>query len=173
MRCFQPLNHSAVLCRGLFLINTMHKTITLLVFSMVTDEQNVSLSVPSAVENLTVVSVTTESILLSWSKPVGDSDFYSVEYRKQNESQTQKSKCKDSNECNVTGLSPGFEYSFTVKAIVNDNIEGVSSSVSDYTSKCRKFHTWLYHERTSIAMFPVANVTLLCAKLEYQQTDVD
>ncbi|XP_048036493.1 cell wall protein DAN4-like [Megalobrama amblycephala] len=89
--------------------------------------------VPSAVENLTVVSVMTESILLTWSKPVGDSDFYSVEYRKQNETRTQKSKCKDSNECNVTGLSPGFEYNFTVKAIVNDNIEGVSSSVSDYT----------------------------------------
>ncbi|XP_067234240.1 receptor-type tyrosine-protein phosphatase eta [Chanodichthys erythropterus] len=96
--------------------------------------QNISFyTVPSAVKDLTVVSVTTESILLNWSKPEGDSDFYSVEYRKQNESQTQKSKCKDSNECTVTGLSPGFEYSFTVKAIVNDNIEGVSSSVSDYT----------------------------------------
>lgn len=103
----------------------------------------VSLSEPSAVENLTVVSVTTDSILLNWSKPEGGSEFYSVEYRKQNESYTQlkKTKCKDSKECNVTGLSPGFEYNFTVKAVVNENIEGESSSVSDYTSKCRKFHT--------------------------------
>ncbi|XP_051738883.1 receptor-type tyrosine-protein phosphatase eta isoform X2 [Ctenopharyngodon idella] len=98
--------------------------------------QNISFyTKPSAVENLTVVSVTTDSILLNWSKPEGGSEFYSVEYRKQNESYTQlkKTKCKDSKECNVTGLSPGFEYNFTVKAVVNENIEGESSSVSDYT----------------------------------------
>lgn len=124
----------------------------------------VPLSEPSDVQNLTVVSVTTNSVSLKWSKPEGDSDFYLVHVTNMSGYSIKNQKC-ESEECTIKGLTPGNEYVFTVAAVVNENTEGVPANVSDYTSKCRTIHASLYHERTSLAMFPAANLTLLCAKL--------
>lgn len=92
---------------------------------------------PSDVQNLIVVSVTNVSANLKWSKPDGNHDFYSVTFI--NASNAVKKKC-DNEECTITDLIPGTEYVFTVKAVVNKTTEGVPSNVSDYTSKCTKFH---------------------------------
>ncbi|XP_050990640.1 receptor-type tyrosine-protein phosphatase eta-like [Labeo rohita] len=94
--------------------------------------QNISFyTQPSDVQNLTVVNVTSVSVNLKWSKPEGNRHFYSVTFR--NESKPVEQKC-DSEECNITGLIPGTEYKFTVKAVVNKTFEGVGSNISDYTT---------------------------------------
>ncbi|XP_016339904.1 receptor-type tyrosine-protein phosphatase eta-like [Sinocyclocheilus anshuiensis] len=93
--------------------------------------QNISFyTQPSDVQNLTVVSVTTVSANLKWSKPDGNRDFYSVTFI--NASKNVEQKC-DTEKCTITDLIPGTEYEFTVKAVVNKTIEGVPSNVTDYT----------------------------------------
>ncbi|XP_026105072.1 receptor-type tyrosine-protein phosphatase eta-like [Carassius auratus] len=93
--------------------------------------QNISFyTLPSDVQNLTVVSVTNVSVNLKWSKPDGNLDFYSVTFI--NASNTKEHKCNNEG-CTITDLIPGTEYEFTVKAVVNETIGGVPSNVSDYT----------------------------------------
>ncbi len=101
----------------------------------------VSFLEPSDVQNLTVVGMTNDSATLKWSKSEGNRDFYLVHVKcKLNISRSsfdQKCPCEV---CTINNLVPGYEYEFTVTAVVNESFEGVPSSVSDYTSKCRKFH---------------------------------
>jgi len=98
----------------------------------------VPLSEPSDIENLTVVSMTTDTVSLSWSKSKGDRDVYSVHIRGMNSENDQA--CK-SEECTITGLTPGNNYTFTVTAIVNNTTRSAPVNISDvYTSKCRTIH---------------------------------
>ncbi|XP_026105071.1 receptor-type tyrosine-protein phosphatase eta [Carassius auratus] len=93
--------------------------------------QNISFyTLPSGVQNLTVLSVTNVSANLNWSKPDGNHDFYSVTFI--NASNTKEHKCNNEG-CTITDLIPGTEYEFTVKAVVNETIGGVPSNISDYT----------------------------------------
>lgn len=106
---------------------------------------------PSDVQHLTIVDMTTVSAELKWSKPEGNREFYSVIFI--NKLKPVEQKC-DSEECTITGLIPGTEYEFTVKAVVNKTFGGVASSVSDYTSKCRKFYASLYPSIQTICFHP-------------------
>ncbi|XP_043081877.1 receptor-type tyrosine-protein phosphatase H [Puntigrus tetrazona] len=93
--------------------------------------QNISFyTQPSDVQNLTIEGVTTNSAFLTWSKPEGNSDFYLVTFL--NDSKPATQKCSSVN-CTITGLIPGAEYLFTVKAVVNQTFEGVACSASDHT----------------------------------------
>lgn len=97
--------------------------------------QNISFYTrPSDVQNLTVVGMTNDSATLKWSKPEGNRGFYSVHVKcKLNISRSsfdQKCPCEV---CTINKLVPGYEYEFTVTAVVNESFGGVPSSVSDYT----------------------------------------
>ncbi len=115
---------------------------------------------PSDVQHLTVVGMTTVSAELKWRKPEGNRDFYSVHFKCKSCETVQDpvQKCQ-SEECTIKNLAPGYEYEFTVKAVVNETFGGVPSSASDYTSKCRKIHAWLYSSIQTVFPFKAANLT--------------
>lgn len=94
---------------------------------------------PSDVQNLTVVGMTSVSANLKWSKPEGNRDFYLADVKFKSNESFHQVNCS-SEVCIIKNLPSGYEYEFTVKAVVNKTFGGVPSSVSDYTSKCRKFH---------------------------------
>ncbi|XP_052451516.1 receptor-type tyrosine-protein phosphatase eta-like isoform X2 [Carassius gibelio] len=97
--------------------------------------QNISFyTQPSDVQNLTIVSMTKVSANLMWRKPEGKRDFYSVHVEcKSNESILHLDEKCLGEVCTINNLVPGYEYEFTVKAVVNATFGGVPSSASDYT----------------------------------------
>jgi len=102
----------------------------------------VPLSEPSDIENLTVVSMTTDTVSLSWSKSEGDRDFYLVHIKDMDsEKDSEKDPACKSEEYTITGLTPGNKHTFTVTAIVNNTTRSAPVNISDvYTSKCRTIH---------------------------------
>ncbi|XP_006789651.1 receptor-type tyrosine-protein phosphatase eta [Neolamprologus brichardi] len=83
--------------------------------------------------SLTVTSITTSSLFVSWTKPVGNSSFYKVQWTgggtnfSVNVSDTSK---------NITNLTAGVQYEINVTAVADDNYtEGQSATVTKYTSK--------------------------------------
>ncbi|XP_039881139.1 receptor-type tyrosine-protein phosphatase eta-like isoform X6 [Simochromis diagramma] len=81
--------------------------------------------------SLTVTDITTSSMFVSWTKPVGSSSFYKVQWTgggtsaSFNDSATFK---------NITNLTAGVQYKITVTAVADDNYtEGQSATVTKYT----------------------------------------
>ncbi|KTF81945.1 hypothetical protein cypCar_00047918, partial [Cyprinus carpio] len=97
--------------------------------------QNISFyTQPSDVQNLTIVNMTKVSANLKWTEPDGNRDFYSVHVEcKSNTSIDHPDEKCQSEKCTIKNLVPGYEYEFTVKAVVNETFGGVPSSASDYT----------------------------------------
>ncbi|XP_053366693.1 receptor-type tyrosine-protein phosphatase eta-like [Clarias gariepinus] len=86
---------------------------------------------PDTVSNLTVVNVTTSSILLSWTQSMGKIFYYVIQY--ENNSATINNTA-ESTMINITDLTPGVQYTFTVFAVAGDNkTEGIYSCISAYT----------------------------------------
>ncbi|XP_041705671.1 receptor-type tyrosine-protein phosphatase eta [Coregonus clupeaformis] len=81
--------------------------------------------------NLTASAITTSSVYLNWTQPLGNSSFYRVEWTDCNISDSQNIT---GTSVNVTALTAGVQYHFTVIAVAGDNtIEGQSETVSKYT----------------------------------------
>ncbi|KAK2870479.1 hypothetical protein Q8A67_024871 [Cirrhinus molitorella] len=97
--------------------------------------QNISFyTKPSDVQNLTVVKIEKDFAILSWTEPEGNYHFYSIHVKcKSNDSFADKDQKCQSENCTIVNLIPGYEYEFTVKAVVNETIGGVPSNISDYT----------------------------------------
>lgn len=92
-----------------------------------------ALTEPDVVRNLTVTSVTTSSVSLSWTEPVGNSSFYIVEWTGGN-----VTVGKNATETSVTisDLTAGVQYEITVTAVAGDGrTTGESSDVSRFTSE--------------------------------------
>ncbi|KAI5100612.1 receptor-type tyrosine-protein phosphatase eta-like, partial [Silurus meridionalis] len=68
---------------------------------------------PDIVRNLKTSEVTTTSVFLSWTEPLGNRSFFRVQWI--NSSTTPKTFF------NITGLTPGTNYTFTVSAVADDN----------------------------------------------------
>ncbi|XP_065812681.1 receptor-type tyrosine-protein phosphatase eta [Labrus bergylta] len=75
-------------------------------------------TIPEVVEKLTVVYVTTSSISLKWTKPKGESSFYRVQWT---DGTTNNNKNVTKTKINVTDLTAGVRYDFTVIAVAGDN----------------------------------------------------
>ncbi|XP_065812944.1 receptor-type tyrosine-protein phosphatase eta [Labrus bergylta] len=75
-------------------------------------------TIPEVVEKLTVVYVTTSSISLEWTKPKGESSFYRVQWT---DGTTNNNKNVTETRINVTDLTAGVRYDFTVIAVAGDN----------------------------------------------------
>ncbi|XP_015237762.1 PREDICTED: receptor-type tyrosine-protein phosphatase eta-like [Cyprinodon variegatus] len=84
---------------------------------------------PEMVRNLTVTEVTTDSISLSWTEPLGSSSFYKVEWIDGN-----KTLNSAETELTITNLTAGTKYDINVTAVAADNrTQGSIASVSRYT----------------------------------------
>ncbi|XP_037623767.1 receptor-type tyrosine-protein phosphatase eta isoform X4 [Sebastes umbrosus] len=73
---------------------------------------------PEIVRNLSVTEITTSSISLMWTKPEGNSSFYRVQWTDGN---TNYSVKVTETEKNITELTAGVRYNFTVIAVAADN----------------------------------------------------
>uniref|UniRef100_A0A3Q1AWF7 protein-tyrosine-phosphatase n=1 Tax=Amphiprion ocellaris TaxID=80972 RepID=A0A3Q1AWF7_AMPOC len=86
---------------------------------------------PEKVNNLEVIGVSTSSISLNWTKPVGNSSSYRVQWTDGTET---KNDTATEEYINITNLTAGVQYTMTVTAVADDNItEGTSVNVSQYT----------------------------------------
>ncbi|XP_047452257.1 receptor-type tyrosine-protein phosphatase beta isoform X4 [Mugil cephalus] len=86
---------------------------------------------PKVVRDLTVAEITTSSINLNWTEPEGDRSFYTVQWT---DGKTNSSKTVIEPKLNVTALTPGVRYTFTVIAVAGDNeTKSEMEEISHYT----------------------------------------
>ncbi|KAI5626890.1 receptor-type tyrosine-protein phosphatase eta-like, partial [Silurus asotus] len=69
---------------------------------------------PDIVRNLKTSEVTTTSVFLSWTEPLGNRSFFRVQW-------INSSTTTSATSFNITGLTPGTNYTFTVSAVADDN----------------------------------------------------
>ncbi|XP_026032274.1 receptor-type tyrosine-protein phosphatase eta isoform X2 [Astatotilapia calliptera] len=82
---------------------------------------------PEVVTSLSAVNVTTSSILVSWTKPVGNSFFYKVQW-------TNFSVNVNETFYNIINLTAGVQYEINVTAVAGDgSTKGQSATVTNYT----------------------------------------
>ncbi|XP_026220755.1 receptor-type tyrosine-protein phosphatase beta-like isoform X9 [Anabas testudineus] len=86
---------------------------------------------PAAVRNLTVTKITTSSVFLNWTEPVGNSSFYIVQWTDGNVSQNLS---VTATHVNISGLTAGVQYAFSVIAVAGDNqSQSEKMQISHYT----------------------------------------
>ncbi|XP_029381755.1 fibronectin [Echeneis naucrates] len=89
-------------------------------------EKVVFYTIPNKVENLTVRAVTEASVVLQWKKPAGSVESYIIKYKDEwNSSAAMEEK-------EVSGLSPGNPYTFTVLSKV-DSLLSEASNITAHT----------------------------------------
>lgn len=77
--------------------------------------------------------IRTSSVFLKWTEPAGQRSFYRVQW-------TNGTANQDATESNVTGLTAGVQYTFTVIAVAGDNkTESEKAEISHYTSKMKNY----------------------------------
>uniref|UniRef100_A0A8C7WYR0 Fibronectin type-III domain-containing protein n=1 Tax=Oryzias sinensis TaxID=183150 RepID=A0A8C7WYR0_9TELE len=83
--------------------------------------------------NLSVTEITTSSISLNWTEPLGNSSFYRVQWT--NGSSTLNKSVFDKT-TTISNLTAGGSYNIKVTAVAaDDQTEGESVSTVKYTSK--------------------------------------
>ncbi|CAI5664714.1 unnamed protein product [Oreochromis niloticus] len=81
--------------------------------------------------SLTVTNITTSSMFVSWTKPVGMSSFYKVQWTGGGRN---FSVNVSATFYNITNLTAGVQYEIIVTAVAGDNYtEGQSATVTEYT----------------------------------------
>ncbi|XP_047452281.1 receptor-type tyrosine-protein phosphatase eta isoform X25 [Mugil cephalus] len=86
---------------------------------------------PEVVKNLSVTEITTSSINLNWTEPGGNRSFYIVQWRN---GTTNSNTTVVEPKLNVTALTPGVHYTFTVIAVAGDNeTKSETANTSHYT----------------------------------------
>ncbi|XP_053175922.1 receptor-type tyrosine-protein phosphatase eta-like [Scomber japonicus] len=86
---------------------------------------------PDVVRNLSVSEITTSSVSLTWTKPEGNSPFYRVQWTAGTDNW---GVTVNETKMNVTSLTAGVQYTFTIIAVAGDNeTVGEAKTVSQYT----------------------------------------
>uniref|UniRef100_A0A3B3SXT2 protein-tyrosine-phosphatase n=1 Tax=Paramormyrops kingsleyae TaxID=1676925 RepID=A0A3B3SXT2_9TELE len=85
---------------------------------------------PVVVGNLSVTQITTSSVSLRWSPSPENTTSYLAEWK---EGTTCKNKSTKSSSIDITDLTPGTQYTFTVIPIFGDNLKGASVNCSQFT----------------------------------------
>ncbi|XP_055365802.1 receptor-type tyrosine-protein phosphatase eta [Betta splendens] len=86
---------------------------------------------PEVVTNLTVTEVTTSSMVLNWTKPVGNTSFYKVQWTNGTGMMTLNTTTTS---VNISSLTPGVLYTISVTAVADDGVtQGQNASVFKYT----------------------------------------
>ncbi|KAG7324352.1 hypothetical protein KOW79_012368 [Hemibagrus wyckioides] len=87
---------------------------------------------PEVVSSLNVSSKTPSSVYLTWNKPNGNSSFFTVNWTG---GSVNKSSNTSDTSYNVTGLTAGVKYTFTVTAVAADNqTTGAPAQTSAFTN---------------------------------------
>ncbi|XP_053174863.1 receptor-type tyrosine-protein phosphatase eta-like [Scomber japonicus] len=88
---------------------------------------------PEVVKSLSVSEITTSSVSLTWTKPEGNSTYYRVQWTA---GTNNLGVTVNETKMNVTSLTAGVQYTFTITAVAGDNeTVGEEKTVSQYTSK--------------------------------------
>uniref|UniRef100_A0A672GQC4 Fibronectin type-III domain-containing protein n=1 Tax=Salarias fasciatus TaxID=181472 RepID=A0A672GQC4_SALFA len=82
--------------------------------------------------DLIVMEQTTTSIYLNWTKPNGNYSFYRVRWT---DGSIYFNTTVNETGTNVTDLTPGVKYTFTVQSVAGDNkTESKKREISSYTT---------------------------------------
>ncbi|XP_067357782.1 receptor-type tyrosine-protein phosphatase eta [Channa argus] len=105
---------------------------------------------PTVVGNLTVSKITTSSVFLNWTQPVGNISFYKVHWSDGN---LNMNLSTNQTYMNITGLTAGVQYTFTVKAVAGDQeTRGEANTVSQYTRPGQIANVSVFQNCTSISL---------------------
>ncbi|XP_037398440.1 receptor-type tyrosine-protein phosphatase beta-like isoform X3 [Pygocentrus nattereri] len=86
---------------------------------------------PEVIRNLTVTEITTTSLFISWTEPIGQRFFFKVQWTNDN---VTSNATTSRNFFNITDLMAGVNYYIIVSAVAADNSsEGNLSRISSYT----------------------------------------
>ncbi|XP_043083335.1 receptor-type tyrosine-protein phosphatase eta-like isoform X19 [Puntigrus tetrazona] len=86
---------------------------------------------PDVIRNLTVNNITTSSVFLTWTEPVGYRSVFKINWT---DDKTNRNKTETTNTSLITGLTAGVSYSFCISAVAADNsTEGETVCISQYT----------------------------------------
>ncbi|KAM8861615.1 receptor-type tyrosine-protein phosphatase eta-like [Synchiropus picturatus] len=100
---------------------------------------------PNQVQDLTVIEVTTSSIRLNWSHPVGGHLLYKVEWNGGNMENTSATSI------DISSLSPGVQHQINVTAVAADRrTTGASKNVFQYTRPGKILNATLGSNTTSM-----------------------
>ncbi|XP_061578753.1 receptor-type tyrosine-protein phosphatase beta-like [Cololabis saira] len=108
------------------------------------------LTEPDVVRYLSVTETTTSSVHLNWTEPLGNSSFYKVQWT--DGANIQSTNVTETNH-NVTELTPGGHYCFTVTTVVGDNV-----TTSDADTTCHytsKMMCWNFTDRCLIFLLNI------------------
>ncbi|XP_045562202.1 receptor-type tyrosine-protein phosphatase eta isoform X3 [Salmo salar] len=125
---------NCTVCTGNVPVPSNLTTATVTVNVLCNNDQNFNCcctTKPEVIMNLTASEITTSSVFLNWTEPLGNRSFYRVEWTDCNISGSQ---ITTGTSVNVTALTAGVQYLFTVTAVAGDNTTvGQSKTVSKYT----------------------------------------
>ncbi|XP_053332124.1 receptor-type tyrosine-protein phosphatase eta-like isoform X2 [Clarias gariepinus] len=86
---------------------------------------------PDVASDLSVTEITTSSLFLNWTEPIGKRSFFKVQW---SVGSITLSLTTSNTFFNFTDLNPGVSYTFLISAVAADNItEGEAISLSAYT----------------------------------------
>ncbi|XP_028263428.1 tenascin-X isoform X3 [Parambassis ranga] len=105
---------------------------------------------PEVVRHLTVTNVTTSSVSVSWTEPLGNSSFYRVQWIG---GETKGSVNVSETFRSITNLTAGVQYTITVSAVAQDGYtEGQTNTVYQYTRPAKVINYTMSTTTTSIAL---------------------
>lgn len=87
---------------------------------------------PAVVGSLTIIDVTTSSVSLNWTKPVGNAASYTVQWTAGG---TNSSKMTNETSSIIYDLIPGTKYNITVVAVAANYSKGDRSLITTFTSR--------------------------------------
>ncbi|XP_053366690.1 receptor-type tyrosine-protein phosphatase eta-like [Clarias gariepinus] len=91
---------------------------------------------PDVARDLNVTEITTSSLFLNWTEPIGKRSFFIVQWSNGN---ITLNSTTSNTSFNITDLNPGVSYTFLISAVAADNIkEGKTIGLSAYTRAGRK-----------------------------------
>ncbi|XP_068073554.2 receptor-type tyrosine-protein phosphatase eta-like isoform X2 [Danio rerio] len=106
---------------------------------------------PGVIMNLKADNITTSSVLLSWTKPNGQSSYYNIEYGNNNVT-------TENTSMEIYFLVPGAKYTFKVFAVAADRVtEGDSNQIS------------LFAKPDVVRNLSVVNITTSSAFLKWDE----
>ncbi|KAL1247803.1 hypothetical protein QQF64_023179 [Cirrhinus molitorella] len=86
---------------------------------------------PDVISNFTVNSITTSSVFLTWNEPMGNRDFFKLNWT---DKKTSNHTTINNTWYNITGLTAGVNYTFCITTVAEDDSDGDTLCISQYTS---------------------------------------
>nr|XP_055049413.1 fibronectin [Misgurnus anguillicaudatus] len=88
---------------------------------------------PDVIKDLTVSEITTSSVLLKWEEPSGNRSYFKVKWISD---KTERNITTHNTFYNITELTPGVNYTFSITAVAGCNLTGDQVVISNCTIVC-------------------------------------